>query len=195
MVDLPIGVKRIELKWVFKIKRNSDGSVNKYKTRLVVKGYVQRHGTDYDEVFAPVAHIATIRFIITLGASSGWEIHHLNVKTAFLHGELKKKVYVTQPEGFVSLGSEDKVYKLNKALYGLKQAPRASNDKLNKILRELKFHRSSKEPSLYQKDKKKHLLIVGVYVDDLLVTGFSLKLILEFKKEMATMFEIVILEN
>ncbi|KAG7579312.1 Reverse transcriptase RNA-dependent DNA polymerase [Arabidopsis thaliana x Arabidopsis arenosa] len=140
-------------------------------------------------MFAPMARIETIRFIIALAASNGWEIHHLDVKTAFLHGELKEEVYVSQTEGFVVLGSENKVYKLNKALYGLRQAPRAWNDKLNAILREFKFHRCSKEPSLYQREEKGHLLVVAVYVDDLLVAGSSLKLIREFKREMGTKFE------
>lgn len=137
LVTLPIGAKPIGLKWVFKIKKNSDGSINKYKARLVAKGYVQRHGIDFDEVFAPVARIETIRFILALAASYNWEVHHLDVKTAFLHGELKEIVFVSQPEGFVTKGSENKVYKLNKALYGLKQAPRAWNNKLNTILKEL----------------------------------------------------------
>lgn len=189
LVDLPIGFNAIGLKWVFKIKRNSDGSINKNKARLVAKGYVQKHGIDYDEVFAPVARIETIRFIIGLAALNGWEIHHLDVKTAFLHGELKEEVYVTQPEGFVVAGSEDKVYKLGKALYGLKQAPRAWNAKLNQVLRELKFRKCLKEPSLYQKEDKGHLLVVVVYVDDLLVTGSSLSLICEFKEEMEARFE------
>lgn len=134
LVELPKGVKPIGLKWIFKIKRNADGTISKYKTRLVVKGYVQRHGVDYDEVFAPVARIETIRLIIALSASHGWEIHHLDVKTTFLHGELKEEVFVTQPEGFVITGEEHKVYKLKKALYGLRQAPRAWNIKLNQIL-------------------------------------------------------------
>ncbi|XP_019099787.1 PREDICTED: uncharacterized protein LOC109132557 [Camelina sativa] len=83
MVDLPYGSKTIGLKWVFKLKRNSDGSINKHKARLVAKGYVQRHGVDVDEVFAPVARIETVRFIIALAASNGWEIHHLDVKQRF----------------------------------------------------------------------------------------------------------------
>ena len=123
LVELPRGVKPIGLKWVFKIKRNADGSISKYKARLVAKGYVQRHGVDYDEVFAPVARIETIRLIIALAGTHGWEIHHLDVKTAFLHGELKEDVFVTQPEGFIIAGKEQKVYKLRKALYGLRQAP------------------------------------------------------------------------
>lgn len=97
---MPKGAKAIGLKWIFKIKRNADGSINKYKSRLVAKGYIQRHGVDFEEVFAPVARIETARFIIALAASRGWEIHHLDVKTAFLHGDLKEDVYVQQPEGF-----------------------------------------------------------------------------------------------
>ena len=148
LVELPKGFKPIGLKWVFKIKRNADGSISKYKARLVAKGYVQRHGIDYDEVFAPVARVETIRMVIALAASKNWEIHHLDVKTAFLHGELKEEVYVTQPEGFVIKGEETKFYRLHKALYGLRQAPRAWNVKLNQILKGLGFVRCSKEPSL-----------------------------------------------
>ena len=189
LVDLPQGVKPIGLKWIFKLKKNSDGSINKHKARLVAKGYVQQHGVDYDEVFAPVARIETIRLLISLAAANGWEIHHLDVKTAFLHGELLEEVYVMQPEGFEIKGSEGKVYKLHKALYGLKQAPRAWNAKLNKTLLELKFSRCLKEPSVYRKTINGDLLCVAVYVDDLFVTGTNMRVIDNFKQEMATKFE------
>ncbi|KAL1189087.1 Retrovirus-related Pol polyprotein from transposon RE2 [Cardamine amara subsp. amara] len=189
LVDLPVGATPIGLKWVFKLKRNSDGSINKHKSRLVAKGYVQKYGVDFEEVFAPVARIETIRLLIDLAASHGWEIHHLDVKTAFLHGELKETVFVSQPEGFEKKGSEGKVYKLNKALYGLRQAPRAWNNKLNCILMELKFEKCSKEPSVYRKEVRKDLLIIGVYVDDLFVTGTSSEIIKRFKEEMASKFE------
>lgn len=92
---------------------------------MVAKGYIQRHSIDYEEVFAPVARIETVRFIIGLAASNGWEVHHLDVKTTFLNGDLKEDVYVSQPEGYENKGSEEKVYKLRKAIFGLKQAPRA----------------------------------------------------------------------
>ena len=174
---------------MFKIKRNADGSISKYKARLVAKGYVQRHGIDYDEVFTPVARVETIRMVIALAASKNWEIHHLDVKTAFLHGELKEEVYVTQPEGFVIKGEETKVYRLHKALYGLRQAPRAWNVKLNQILKGLGFVRCSKEPSLYRKEENTGVLIVCVYVDDLLFTGSTLASIISFKTEMARKFE------
>lgn len=189
LVDLPYGCKAIGLKWVFRIKRNADGSIKKFKARLVAKGYVQRHGIDFDEVFAPVARIETVRVIIALAASNGWEIHHLDVKTAFLHGDLNEEVYVTQPEGFKVKGNEDKVYRLHKALYGLRQAPRAWNVKLKSILKELNFAKCSKEPSLFKKKIRGRCLFVAVYVDDLLVTGSSLDAIQEFKDEMASKFE------
>ncbi|GJU32786.1 zinc finger, CCHC-type containing protein [Tanacetum coccineum] len=110
------------LKWVYKTKRDAKGKIIKYKARLVAKGYVQKQGIDFDEVFAPVARIETIRLILALAAYHGCQVHHLDVKSAFLHGELKKEVYVTQPEGFVQQGTSGKVYKLTKALYGLRQA-------------------------------------------------------------------------
>lgn len=147
LVHLPLGAKPIGLKWVFKLKRNSDGSINKYKARLVAKGYVQRYTIDFEEVFAPVARIETIQLLINLAASNGWEIHHLDVKTTFLHGELKETVFVMQPDGFEEKGKENKVYKLNKALYGLRQAPQAWNNKLNQILMELQLRKCAKEPS------------------------------------------------
>ena len=189
LVDLPIGAKAIGLKWVFKLKKNSDGSINKYKARLVAKGYVQVQGVDFDEVFAPVARIETIRLLMSLAAANKWEIHHLDVKTAFLHGELKETVFVYQPEGFEIKGSESKVYRLNKALYGLRQAPRAWNNKLNSILKELRFFKCSKEPSVYRKKVHDDLLVVVVYVDDLFITGTNVEVINAFKKEMAMKFD------
>lgn len=189
LVELPDGCKAIGLKWVFKVKKNADGSVSKYKARLVAKGYVQCHMIDYEEVFAPVARLETVRVIIALAASSGWEIHHLDVKTSFLHGDLQEEVYVSQPEGFKVKGSENKVYKLHKALYGLKQAPRAWNIKLKSILKELSFTKCSKEPSLFHRRAKGTILLVAVYVDDLLITGSNLDAIMEFKSEMSIKFE------
>lgn len=144
---------------------------------MVAKGYVQQYGVDFEEVFAPVSRLETIRLLVSIAAAKGWEVHHLDVKTAFLHGELKETVYVTQPEGFEVKGSEGKVYKLNKALYGLRQAPRAWNHKLNAILLELGFRKCTKEPSVYRKNVSDQRLIIAVYVDDLFVTGSCEKVI------------------
>lgn len=98
---LPKGVKPIGVKWVFKTKLNEDGDVEKFKARLVAKGYAQRHGVDYTEVFAPVARLDTIRVILAVAAQFSWEVFQLDVKSAFLHGELKEEVFVQQPEGFI----------------------------------------------------------------------------------------------
>ena len=124
LVDRPKNQKIIGVKWVFRIKYNSDGSVNKLKARLVVKGYSQEYGVDFSNTFAPVARHDTIRLLVALAAKMGWKIHYLDVKSTFLNGVLEEDIYVEQPEGFQVPGCEDKVYKLHKALYGLKQASR-----------------------------------------------------------------------
>ena len=149
LVDPPPNVKSIGVKWIFKVKRDASGKISKYKARLVAKGYVQRFGIDYEEVFAPVARLETIRLLIALAASHNWEIHHLDVKSAFLHGELKEEVYVDQPDGFIKKGKERHVYKLSKALYGLKQAPRAWNSRLDATMKELGFTRCKQEQAVY----------------------------------------------
>ncbi|GJT15378.1 zinc finger, CCHC-type containing protein [Tanacetum coccineum] len=134
--------------------RDAEGKIIKYKARLVAKGYVQEQGIDFDEVFAPVARIETVRLILALAAYHGWQVHHLDVKSAFLHGDLKEEVYVTQPEGFVQQGNSGKVYKLIKALYGLRQAPRAWNVKLDQTLKSLDFMNVKLEKAVYTRGSK-----------------------------------------
>ncbi|WJZ91618.1 hypothetical protein VitviT2T_010675 [Vitis vinifera] len=125
LVDIPQHRKVIGVKWVYRTKLNADGSINKYKARLVVKGYSQVFGVDFSETFAPVAHLDTIRMLLALIAQKGWKTYQLDVKSIFLNGYLQEEIYVDQPEGFQVKGQEEKVYLLKKALYGLKQAPRA----------------------------------------------------------------------
>ncbi|CAA6661430.1 unnamed protein product [Spirodela intermedia] len=149
LVDLPHGRRAIGLKWVYKVKRDENRAVAKYKARLVVKGYAQRQGIDYDEVFAPVARLDTVRLLIALAAHEGWKVHHMDVKSAFLNGDLKEEVYVEQPAGFISTGNEHKVFKLKKALYGLHQAPRAWNAKLDETLLLFRFRKSPSEHAIY----------------------------------------------
>ncbi|XP_042756658.2 retrovirus-related Pol polyprotein from transposon TNT 1-94 [Lactuca sativa] len=189
LVDLPKGRRAIGLKWVFKVKRDPQGNILKHKARIVAKGYIQKQGIDYEEVFAPVARIETVRVILALAGSNGWRVHHLDVKSAFLNGHLTEEVYVSQPEGFVKKNEPGKVYKLSKALYGLKQAPRAWNSCLDKYLKSLGFRRCAQEYSVYTRTKNGSSLIIGIYVDDLLVTGSNPENIKEFKKEMKARFE------
>jgi hypothetical protein len=181
LADLPPGRNAVGLKWVFKVKRDEHGAVSKHKARLVVKGYRQRQGIDYDEVFAPVVRLDSVRLLIALAAHEGWEVHHLDVKSAFLNGDLEEEVYVQQPAGFIVLGKEHKVLKLRKALYGLHQAPRAWNAKLDSTLLSLGFRRSPSEHAIYIRRKGNMQLVVGVYVDDLVITGASCEDIKKFK--------------
>jgi hypothetical protein len=134
MVVLPAGKKAIAVKWVFKLKLNPDGSVAKYKARLVARGFLQREGLDYSEVYSPVARIETVRLVVALANARNWPMYHLDVKSAFLNGPLEEVVYVTQPPGFVSNEKKHMVYRLKKALYGLKQAPRAWNKRIDEFL-------------------------------------------------------------
>lgn len=189
LVDRPQHRKVIGVKWVYRTKLNADGSVNKYKARLVVKGYSQVFGVDFSETFAPVARLDTIRMLLALTAQKGWKTYQLDVKSAFLNGYLQEEIYVEQPEGFQVKGQEEKVYLLKKALYGLKQAPRAWYSRIDEHLQSLGFVKSPSEATLYVKGTDANLIVVSVYVDDLLVTGSNEKLVKEFKAEMLKVFE------
>jgi len=117
--DLPPKQKAIGLKCVFKVNKDPEGNIVKHKARLVAKGYAQRQGIDFDEVFAPIARIETVRVLLALAAHGSWEVHHMDVKSAFLNGDLTEMVFVQQPPGFI-IGDSDKVLKLKKVLYGLR---------------------------------------------------------------------------
>lgn len=188
LVDLPAGKRPIGLKWVFKVKKNESGEVVKYKARVVAKGYVQRQGIDFDEVFAPVARMDSVRLLLAVAAHAGWSVHHMDVKSAFLNGELDEEVYVSQPQGFVDDKHPQRVLRLNRALYGLRQAPRAWNAKLDASLHELGFKRSQTEHAMYTRGEGDDRLIVGVYVDDLIITGARDTEIRKFKEEMHSLF-------
>ena len=116
---------------MFKLKRYAEGEIIKHNARLAAKGYVQKQGIDFEEVFAPVARIDSVKVILAMAGNRGWKVHHLDVKTTFLNGELEEEVHVVQLEGYAVKGKEQYVLKLSKALYGLRQAPRAWNFKLD----------------------------------------------------------------
>ncbi|KAL0547185.1 hypothetical protein IC582_017113 [Cucumis melo] len=168
---------------------NADGSINKHKARLVVKGYAQIFGVDYSDTFAPVARMDTIRLLFAIAAQKGWKLYQLDVKSAFLNGVLQEEIYVEQPEGCEKQGERNKVYLLKKALYGLKQASRAWYSKIDEHLLSLGFLKSLSESTLYVKHNGTNILIVSLYVDDLLVTGNNADHIQNFKWEMMKMFE------
>ncbi|MFS7974794.1 putative RNA-directed DNA polymerase [Helianthus anomalus] len=189
LTTLPAGKNVVGLKWLFKTKLGADGKIMKHKARLVVKGYSQQHGIDYQETFAPVARFETIRVVISVAAQRGWNLHQLDVKTAFLNGNLSEEIYVSQPEGFEEVGNEDKVYRLKKALYGLKQAPRAWYSRIDGYFIKNGYERSINEPTLYVKKVDGEIIYVCLYVDDIIYTSSSLKLVKEFKRCMEHEFE------
>lgn len=144
---------------------------------------------DFEEVFAPVTRLETVRLLLALSAKNGWEVHHLDVKSSFLNGKLQEKVYVMQPEGFEKENQEHKVYRLLKALYGLRQAPRAWYARLNNYLLSIGFVKCPHEHAVYIRREGSESLIVGVYVDDLLITSTSVTNIVNFKQQMSSEFE------
>lgn len=151
LVDLPHGEKPIGRKWVFKLKKDAAGTIVKHKARLVAKEYVQRPGVDFEEVFALVAHLESVRVLLATATHRGCEVHNMDMKSAFLNGVPEEVVYVAQPPGFARRGEEEKVYKLQKALYGLRQAPRTWNSKLDGSLASLGFTRSRTEHAVYMR--------------------------------------------
>lgn len=182
LTDLPRGAKTIGVKWVYKTKLNQLGEIEKYKARLVAKGYAQQQGVDYDEVYAPIARMDTVRMIIALAAQRSWIIYQLDVKSAFLQGELSEEGYVEQPKGYELKDEGRKVYKLNKALYGLKQAPRAWFSRIESYFKQTGFEKDASEQTLFTKvNKQGNFLIVSLYVDDLIYTGNDSVMMREFK--------------
>ena len=174
---------------MFKVKKDPSGQIIKHKARLVAKGYAQRQGIDFDKVFAPVARMETVRLLLAVAAQSGWQVHHMDVKSAFLNGDLIEEVYVQQPPGFIDDKHGGQVLRLRKALYGLRQAPRAWNAKLDDSLQSLGFERCPQEHALYRRGNDKSFLLVGVYVDDLVITGTDMDAITSFKQQMHQLFK------
>lgn len=190
LTDLPRGHKTIGVKWVYKRKLKENGEVDKYKARLVAKGYKQEFGVDYKEVFAPVARHDTIKLMIALAAQHSQPIFQLDVKSAFLHGDLQEQVFIDQPPSYVKLGSENKVYKLKKALYGLKQAPRARYSRIDTYFSKQGFKKCPYEHTLFIKiEDGGKLLIVCLYVDDLIFTRNDSAMFEKFKRSMMVEFD------
>ncbi|GKB28168.1 retrovirus-related pol polyprotein from transposon TNT 1-94 [Tanacetum coccineum] len=167
------------------IKKNQTWSLVILPDGAKAIGYAQEYGIDYTEVFAPVARMNTVRMIIAMAAQRGWGIHQLDVKSAFLHGELNEDVFVEQPQGYEVAGKEHMVYKLHKALYGLKQAPRAWFSRIEAYFTQEGFESSISEQTLFIKRIRGKILIVSIYVDDLLFTGDDDELLYEFKQKYA----------
>ncbi|GJZ22746.1 retrovirus-related pol polyprotein from transposon TNT 1-94 [Tanacetum coccineum] len=168
LVPLPDNVKPITLKWLFKNKHDEENTVIKNKTRLVMRGYRQEEGIDFEESFTPVARMEAIRIFLAYVAHKSFIVFQMDVKTSFLHGTLQKDVYICLPEGFIDVDHPSHVYKLKQALYGLKQAPRAWYDELSKFLLQNHFSKGTIDPTLFIRTFNDDILVVHVYVDDII---------------------------
>jgi hypothetical protein len=189
LAPLPTGHRAIGCKWVLKAKRNAAGAVVKYKARLVAKGFAQRYGVDYEETYAPVCRIGSIRVLIALAAHYDWEIHHMDVTSAFLNGDLAETVYMQQPPSFEATGAQaGLVCKLKKSLYGLKQAGRTWNHKIDGLLRQSGFTALDADNCVYKREHKFSVIIISLYVDDLLLFTNDMPALADFKQQLARHF-------
>jgi hypothetical protein len=187
VMELPDGRKAIGGKWIFKRKVNEHGDVNRYKARYVAQGFSQIYGEDYEEVFAPVVKQTTLRTILAVAGKRRMQVKHFDAKTAFLIGELKKELFIKQPEGFVVKGKEHLVCKLEKSIYGLKQSARTWNKTLHDKLKD-GFTQSGADQCLYTKQVGNHWIYLLIYVDDIIMESISEQLIDNVAKQLGKTF-------
>nr|GEZ15883.1 retrovirus-related Pol polyprotein from transposon TNT 1-94 [Tanacetum cinerariifolium] len=189
LVDRPLCKNVINMKWLWKNKRDEENTVIRNKSHLVAKGYAQKEGVDFEESFAPVARLEAVRLFIAYAAHKSFTVYQMDVKTTFLYGPLREEVYVNQPDGFVDPYHLDKVYRLKNALYGLKQAPRAWYDELSNFLVSNGFSKGSIDPTLFITKHRGDILLVQIYVDDIIFCSTNPNLSKRFEKLMHGKFE------
>jgi hypothetical protein len=193
LVPRPKNKNVIDTKWVFRKKLNEDGQVTRNKARLVCKGYAHIKGIEFEETFSPVAKMEAIYFLLAYACSKNVKVYQMDVKSAFLNGELEEEVYIEQPEGFYLSKNTDYVCKLKKALYGLKQGPRAWYSRLDKYLQQAGFRKESADNNLYIKVSQGNILLIEVYVDDIIFGSDDDRLSQKFAKDMQNEFEMSLL--
>eukprot|EP00253_Pinus_taeda_P030103 PITA_30103 len=194
LVPLPKGRKLVRCKWVYRTKYGPNGKVDKHKARLVAKGFSQVEGINYTETFSIVAKMNSIHFVLSLATFFKWDVHQMDVKSAFLHGDLHEEIYMEQPAGFIQTDSS-LVCQLKKSLYGLKQAPRSWYAKMDSFLLETGFSRCHSNNNIYTKKVSNSLIILVLYVDDLILTGSDPNLINHVKSSLKKKFEMIDLRH
>ncbi len=189
LVPKPANKSIIGTRWVFRNKMDENGIIIRNKARLVAQGYRQEEGIDYDETFAPVARLEAIRLFLAFAAHRNFKVYQMDVKSAFLNGELHEEVYVMQPPGFSDPKYPSHVYKLDKALYGLKQAPRAWYDTLSTFLYSCNYIRGKIDKTLFIKKVKNDIILVQIYVDDIIFGATNENMCKEFSSLMSQRYE------
>ena len=189
LTALPDGRKVIRCKWVLRKKFKADSSLEKYKARLVAKGFTQQSSVDFVDTYSPVAKFASNRIIMSVVATMDLELHQLDVETTFLNGELKEDIFMLQPKGFEIKGLEDEVYKLKSSPYGLKQSFRQWYLKFHRAILEIGFEMNPLDHCVYIWRCYDELKILSLYVDDILLAGNSLDMMIKTKSFLASRFE------
>ncbi|KAJ9686998.1 hypothetical protein PVL29_015735 [Vitis rotundifolia] len=190
LVVLPSGKSTVGCRWVYAVKVGPDGQVDRLKARLVAKGYTQVYGSDYGDTFSPVAKIASVRLLLSMAAMCSWPLYQLDIKNAFLHGDLAEEVYMEQPPGFVAQGESGLVCRLRRSLYGLKQSPRAWFGRFSSVVQEFGMLRSTTDHSVfYHHNSLGQCIYLVVYVDDIVITGSDQDGIQKLKQHLFTHFQ------
>ena len=171
LVPRPLDANVVSCKWVYSLKYNLDGSIARYKARLVARGFSQAYGLDYHETFSPVARLSSIRVLFSIALDQSWPLHQLDVSNAFLYGDLDEQVFMEQPPGYVAQGESSEVCLLKKAIYGLKQSLRAWFHKFSQLLFSYGFVSTVSDPTVMRKRTPHGCVILAVYVDDIIITG------------------------
>jgi len=184
LVPRPEGLNVIGTKWIYKNKSDENGTVTRNKARLVAQGYTQIDGLDFDETFAPVARLESIRLLLGVSCILKFKLFQMDVKSAFLNGYLNEEVYVEPPKGIVEPSFPNHVYKLKKALYGLKQAPRGCYERLTQFLVDKGYRKGGTDKTLFVKDGNGRLMIAQIYFDDIVFGGMSNKMVQRFIQQM-----------
>lgn len=175
---------------MFTIKYNADGSIERYKARLVARGFTQTYGLDYEETFAPVAKLNTVRVLLSVAANLDWPLQQFDVKNAFLNGELEEEVYMEVPPGFEHMATDGRVCSLKKSLYGLKQSPRAWFERFTRAVKEKGYTQAHSDHTLFYKHNNTKVAILIVYVDDIVMTGDDLHELEMLKEFLSRQFEV-----
>lgn len=173
LVDLPDGRKLIDNRWVYRVKLGPNGDIERYKARLVVRGFTQRYGIDYEETFSPVVKFTSIRALLSIAAAGNLKIAQFDIKTAFLYGHLQEEIYMHQPQGYKD--STGRVCKLEKSLYGLKQASRCWNQKFTSFLKSFNFMSCEADACMFIGHRENERIYLAIYIDDGLIVASDQK--------------------
>ncbi|KAL0404089.1 UNVERIFIED_CONTAM: Retrovirus-related Pol polyprotein from transposon TNT 1-94 [Sesamum radiatum] len=188
LVDPPKGIRPVGCKWVYKRKLGANGEVTAFKARLVAKGYTQRPRVDFEETYSPVAMAKSIQILLAIAAWYDYEIWQMDVKTAFLNGFVEEEIFMDQPEGFTTVGEEQKVCRLQRSIYGLKQASRSWNTCFDEVIRGYDFIKNDYDPCVYKKISGSSVTYLVLYVDDILLIGNDVKMLGDIKAWLSTQF-------